>query len=176
MFNRIVFVAVALTASALAQAESAPWPEWVMDPSSFEGRLAASDCVPYSGSLNIDRQQVAANARVALAQQISVKIKAMDKTYQSRVDDGKASKIRSSFESSSEQTVDAALNGVRLKKVEIIKNSEGRFLCGLLTLEQGSDTKLVRDLMVAKSVDVDKNTEEILLAKFRERSAKTATK
>jgi hypothetical protein len=118
----------------------------------------------------MDRQQVAANARVALAQQISVRIKSMDKTYQSRVNDGKSQQISSSFESTSEQTVDTALNGARLKKVEVVNNKEGKFLCGLLALDAESDKKLVHDVIRAKSVQIDTDTEEILLAKFRERA------
>ena len=158
-----------------AHAESKQWPDWVLDPQS-EATLAASECIPSSGSLSIDRQQVAANARVALAQQIGIKIEAMDKTYMSRVNDGKAPKLASSFESTSKQTVDTMLNGARLIRFESVKNSEGNFWCGLIALESGTEKKIVRSLVQAKSVQVDNDTEEILLAKFRELSAKTASK
>jgi hypothetical protein len=156
-------------------AETAAWPEWVMDPQSMAS-LAASECIASSGSLSIDRQQVSANARVALAQQIGVKIEAMDKTYMSRVNEGKAPKLNSSFESSSKQTVDTLLTGARLKRLEIVKNSEGSFVCGLIALEQDSDKKIVQGVIQAKSAQIDTNTEEILLAKFRERSAANAAK
>jgi hypothetical protein len=159
----------------LGSAESVAWPEWVMDPQSIAS-LAASECIASSGSLSIDRQHVAANARLALAQQIGIKIEAVDKTYMSRVDDGKAPKLSSSFESSSKQTVDTILTGARLKRLEIIKNSEGNFVCGLIALEQDSDKKIIQGVIQAKSVQIDSNTEEILLAKFRERAAVNAQK
>jgi hypothetical protein len=146
-----------------------------MDPQS-QAPLAASECIPSSGSLSIDRQQVSANARIALAQQIGIKIEAMDKTYMSRVNEGKAPKLSSSFESSSKQTVDTLLTGARLKRLEMVKNSEGHFVCGLIALEQDSDKRIVRDVIQAKSVQMDTDTEEILLAKFRERASATAAK
>lgn len=164
---------VVLNSGALAQSKQ--WPDWVMDPQSVAA-LAASECVPSSGSLSIDRQQVSANARVALAQQIGIKIEAVDKTYMSRVDDGKAPKLNSSFESSSKQTVDTMLNGARLQRLEMVKNSEGNFMCGLIALEQDSDKKIVRSVIQANSAQIDNDTEEILLAKFRERAISKASK
>jgi hypothetical protein len=168
--NQSLLFACALMTSMGAMADTKLWPDWVMDPQSVAA-LAASDCIPYSGSLSIDRQQVAANARLALAQQIGVRIEAMDKTYLSRVSDGKAPKLNSSFESSSQQTVDTALKGSRLQRVEIWKNTDGSFLCGLIVLEPDTDKKIVQSVIQSKSVAMDTETEEILLAKFRERSA-----
>lgn len=159
---------VALSAVLVGCASAPQWPAWVMDPG-MDG-VAAADCIPYSGNLSLDRQQIAAKARLSLAQQINIRIQGMDKTYQSRVDAGKAPVIKSSFESSSEQTVDTALNGARIKKFEIHTNGEGKFMCGQLVLEDGADKKLVQNVIRSKAVQVDMDTEEILLAKFRERS------
>jgi hypothetical protein len=169
MNHKLCIAAFSCIFASCAIAEKSPWPDWVLDPT-YEGGVAASECVTYSGSISMDRQQVSANARVALAQQISVRIKSMDKTYQTRVNDGKSQQITSSFESTSEQTVDTALNGARLKKVEVVNNTEGKFLCGLLALDAEGDKKLVHDVIRAKSVSIDTDTEEILLAKFRERA------
>jgi hypothetical protein len=173
--NQLFIFGLLLSLPNYTWAETVAWPEWVMDPQS-QAPLAASECITSSGSLSIDRQQVSANARVALAQQIGIKIEAMDKTYMSRVSEGLAPKLSSTFESTSKQTVDTMLTGARLKRLEIIKNSEGNFVCGLITLEQDSDKKIVRGVIQAKSVDVDTNTEEILLAKFRERALANASK
>jgi hypothetical protein len=173
---RIATCGLLLAVSAQSTfADTVTWPDWVMDPQSVAS-LAASECVPSSGSLSIDRQQVSANARVALAQQIGIKIEAMDKTYLSRVDEGKAPKLNSSFESTSKQTVDTMLNGARLKRLEMVKNSDGTFVCGLIVLEQESEKKMVQGIIQAKSAPIDTDTEEILLAKFRERSSAKALK
>jgi len=174
--NRNTMCGMLLAVSAFStSAQTVTWPDWVMDPQSVSS-LAASECVPSSGSLSIDRQQVSANARVALAQQIGIKIEAMDKTYLSRVDEGKAPKLSSSFESTSKQTVDTMLNGARLKRLEMVKNSEGSFVCGLIAIEQETEKKMVQGIIQAKSAPIDNDTEEILLAKFRERANTKALK
>jgi hypothetical protein len=156
---------------------AAKWPAWVLDPQ-LEGDMAAADCVPASSSISIDRQQVTANARLALAQQISVKIQAMDKTYVSRVDAGKAPQLSRTFESSSQQSVDAVLNGSRLKKVEYVDKDGAKQLCGLVVLEQGADKRIVQGVFrsAAGGAAPDAETEEILLAKFREKAQSRAQK
>ncbi len=164
--KRLFVISVFLTVCACA----ADWPAWVLDPPTELG-MAAGDCVPWSGSISLDRQQVAAHARLALAQQISVQIKGMDKTYAARVDNGQSPKLSTSFESTSQQTVDAALTGSRLSKVEVVDTPTGKFLCGLVTLAQDADKRIVRTVMQSAGVPPEGEVEELLLAKFRSRSS-----
>ena len=170
MKARYLIGAALLLLASQSHSDTPKWPEWVLDPQSV-ANLAGSDCVAVSGSMSIDRQQVLANARLALAQQISVKIQALDKTYSQRVSEGKAVKLSSSFESSSQQPVDTALNGVKTRFMEQVKNSDGRFLCALVVLEDDSEKQLAKT--VSRSVPgapQDAQAEEILLAAFRERA------
>jgi len=66
---RPIFFLFAPVLAGLALPAASQVPAWVLNPPS-EWEMAAGDCVDYSGSIAIDRQQVAASARLALAQQI----------------------------------------------------------------------------------------------------------
>ena len=159
----------------MVHAESTDWPVWVLDPQA-EGSVAAGECVPWSGSISIDRQQITANARLILAQQIGIKIQGMDKTYSARVDAGLVPKLSSSFESTSQQAVEAMLVGSRLRKIEEINHKTGRFLCGLVSLDQDADKRIVQAVARSAGAQSDAETEEILLAKFRSKSAGAGAK
>lgn len=162
-----------LLAAAAPLALAADWPDWVLNPPG--GEPAGSDCVPSSGSLSIDRNQATAKARLALAQQIEVKIEAMDQTYESRVREGKADKLASSFKSTSKQTVSVSLQGARLVRAEVVKNRDGEFLCALVSLTKAAAEKLPGDVIRTAGLKVDEDTEALLLTRFRQVAAARAT-
>lgn len=163
--------ALALAATA-PLALAADWPDWVLNPPA--GDPVGTDCVPSSGSLGIDRQQVTAKARLALAQQIEVKIEAMDETYESRVREGKADKLVSTFKSASKQTVSVSLQGARLVRSELVKNRDGRFLCAMVALDKAAAEKLPGDIIRTAGMKGDEDTEAMLLTRFRQVAAARA--
>jgi hypothetical protein len=163
---------LALLTAASAPALAADWPDWVLNPPG--GEPAGSDCVPSSGNLAIDRNQATAKARVALAQQIDVKIEAMDETYDSRVREGKAEKLVSSFKATSKQTVNTSLQGAKLVRSEEFKASKGRFFCALVQLTKDAADKLPADVIRTGGVKVDEATETLLLTRFRQVAAARA--
>jgi hypothetical protein len=164
--------ALALLGAGSVQAASNDWPEWVLN--TPPGETAGSDCVPDSGNLPIDRNQATAKARLALAQQIDVKIEAMDETYESRVREGKAEKLVTSFRSSSKQTVSLSLQGAKLVRSESVKNRQGRFFCALVALPKEAAEKLPGDVIRSVGRGVDQETEALLLTKFRQVAAARA--
>jgi hypothetical protein len=158
--------ALALVAGA-AQAQD--WPDWALNPPA--GELAAGECVAVSGAMGIARQQASARARVALAQQIDVKIEAMDQTYESRVKDGKAERLVSSFTSASKQIVSLSLQGARVTRTEVVKARGGDLLCVLVALEPKAADKLPGDVIRSAGIKPDDDTEGMLLARFKQAAA-----
>jgi hypothetical protein len=148
-------VALALSAGA-AQAQD--WPAWVLNPPA--GELAAGECIKASGSMGL-----------ALAQQIDVKIEAMDQTYESRVKDGKAERLVSSFTSASKQMVSLSLQGARVTRTEQVKSREGDLLCVLVSMEPKAAEKLPGDVIRSAGIKPDDDTEGMLLARFKQAAA-----
>ncbi len=163
---------LALAAFALP-AVAQGWPDWVLNPPAT-GELSAGECVNASSSLGVDRAQAAARARLALAQQIEVKIEAMDQTWDSRVKEGKAEKLASSFTSASKQMVNLTLQGARITRTERVSARGGDLLCVLLTLDRGTSDKLPGDVIRSAGAAVDGDTEALLLARFRQAAAARA--
>lgn len=163
--------ALALAFAGCASAQS--WPDWALSPPSGTD-LAAGDCVTASGSMGVDRQQASARARLALAQQIEVRIEAMDQTWESRVREGKAEKLASSFTSASKQIVNLTLQGAKLSRAELVKARGGDLLCVVVTLESRASEKLPGDVIRSAGAKVDEDTETLLVARFKQAAAARA--
>ena len=164
--------ALAMLALAAGAALAQDWPAWVLNPPS--GELAAGECVNASGSMGMDRQQASARARLALAQQIEVKIEAMDQTWEGRVKDGKVEKLASTFVSSSKQLVNVTLQGARLTRTEVVKGRGDDLVCVLVSLEPKAADKLPADVIRSAGVRPDDDTEAMLVARFKQAAAARA--
>ena len=110
------------------------FPSWVIDPK-VEGGIAASDCIPWSGNLSIDKAQVTAQARATLAKQLEVRVSALDKTYIERTDAAGKTVTGSSFSSVSKQLSDQHLRGSRLSKISNTSIDGVKNLCGMVTID-----------------------------------------
>ena len=131
--KQAALLSIAFTLAAVGCATAQSWPEWALNPPS-SGELVAADCVAASGSMSVDRAQASARARLALAQQIEVKVEAMDQTWESRVREGKADKLGSSFTSASKQMVNVTLQGARATRTELVNARGGDLLCVMVAL------------------------------------------
>lgn len=171
--NRLSRVLLPALAALALPAAAQAWPDWVLNPPAT-GELATGECVNASGSLGVDRAQAAARARLALAQQIEVKIEAMDQTWDSRVKEGKAEKLSSSFTSASKQMVNLTLQGARIVRTERVSARGGDLLCVLLTLDRNTSDKLPGDVIRSAGAAVDGDTEALLVARFRQAAAARA--
>jgi hypothetical protein len=153
-----------LTLAALNAYAAADFPPaWVLETSDD---LADAQCVDWSGSLSIDKQQILAQGRKEIAARIRVKVTAVDEAYQSKVTQGQATALKSSFIVSSKQVVEEALQGSRLMRLEVVKHAKGQSLCGLVQIGEVAAKQLARDVVQAPG-GVDQTTEEFLLAQFR---------
>lgn len=166
--------AALLLAAALwsgpAHAQPGGWPDWVLNPPT-QGELVGTDCVEASGNLSIDRQQVTAKARLVLAQQIEVRIEAMDETFASRASEGRVERLAVTFKSASRQLVSTTLQGSRLVRFETVAQRDGGFVCGMVALERQRSEQLPGDVIRTAGAKMDDATEAVLLARFRQAAA-----
>jgi hypothetical protein len=138
-------------------------PAWVLETTDD---LAEAQCVEWSGSMSIDKQQLLAQGRKEIAARIKVKITSMDEAYQSKVSTGQLPLLKSSFTVSSRQVVEETLQGTRLTRLEVVKQGKGQWLCGLVQIGDVPAQKLARDIVQAPG-GIDATTEEFLLNQFR---------
>ncbi|MES2298071.1 MAG: hypothetical protein V4582_13585 [Pseudomonadota bacterium] len=124
--------------------------------------------------MSIDKQQILAIARKQIAAQIDVKVESLDKLYQSKVEAGSAPKLSASFELSSRQSVSVALQGARLTRLEQVKSEGAQWLCGQVQIDATARARLAAQVTSAPGAAIDPATEELLLAKFREKAARAA--
>jgi hypothetical protein len=164
-----LFALPAQTVRAQSPPVEQAWPAWVLNPPAEAGELVGTDCVEASGNLSIDRQQVTAKARLVLAQQIEVRIEAMDETFAQRAQEGRAERPSVSFKSASRQVVNTTLQGSRLVRFEVFTQRDGaRWVCGLVALDRPRAQQLPGDVIRSAGAKVDDGTEALLLARFRE--------
>lgn len=124
-------------------------PTWILNPQVKDG-IAVSECVTWSGSMSIDKQQAIANARASLAQRIETRVTVMDKSYRDKVEVEGAVQSGSTFSSVTKQITDQTLNGTTALKTDIAKIAGKDNLCVLVAIGQES-TKALFDELVEKS-------------------------
>lgn len=145
-------------------------PDWVLNPT-IEGGLAAPVCVIASGNLNTDKSQATALGRVELAQQINVKVKALDKTYQERVDVDNQAQVGSTFSSVSKQLTDQAIQGSRVSESGYTEFDEKRHLCVLTVLDPNATKGFFDGLVKASGRQLDPTDERVLYQEFKAHKA-----
>ncbi len=171
----ILKTALSLTvATTLAACSSSPSnealneniPDWVLNPS-IEGGIAHSECVPSSNNMSIDKAQAVALSRVGLAQQISTKVKALDKTFQERVDVGDESVTGSTFSSVSKQLTNQMLVGAQPVKTSYANFNGKNQLCVMTALTPDKTKDLFNKLVSASERKLSPQDESVLYQEFK---------
>lgn len=108
-------------------------PVWILNPT-LENGIAATDCVIYSGNLSVDRKMATANSRVTLAQQISLRLDSLDKSYMNRIDATQDSTTGATFSSVSKQLTRQTLLGSRVVKADIVEIRDVDHFCVLTAI------------------------------------------
>jgi hypothetical protein len=170
-------IKVALTASVVAilsACTSSPTPEklnenipdWVLNPVVKDG-IAAAECVSSSGNMSIDKAQALALARLSIAQQISTRVKALDKTYQERVDANGEIATGGTFSSVSKQVTDQALVGATPMKTSYANFNGKNQLCVLAGLNPSQTESLFKNLVNQSERNLSIQDESVLYQEFK---------
>ncbi|OHU87862.1 MULTISPECIES: LPP20 family lipoprotein [Pseudoalteromonas] len=141
-------------------------PDWVLNPV-VENGIAAADCIKYSGNISVDQKMAVANARLALAQQIEVRIEGLDKTFANRTDANDAMTVGSTFSSVSKQLTKQTLNGSRVVKADVVDISGKDYFCALTTLSPELTKTLFKDLIKSAKPSIDPRDEQFLYQEFK---------
>ncbi|WP_105168510.1 LPP20 family lipoprotein [Pseudoalteromonas sp. T1lg23B] len=141
-------------------------PDWVLNPV-VENGIAAADCIKYSGNISVDQKMAVANARLALAQQIEVRIEGLDKTFANRTDANEAMTVGSTFSSVSKQLTKQTLNGSRVVKADVVDIAGKDYFCALTTLSPELTKTLFKDLIKTAKPSIDPRDEQFLYQEFK---------
>ena len=146
-------------------------PGWVSNPTYKDG-IAATECIQASNNFSLDRKEAVANARQGLAQQLDLKVEAMDKTYQRRTrsEDDKES-TGTSFESVSKQRTESLLSGSRTVKTGYTELNGSKNLCVMVALGDSEMQEIFDEIVAASSREVTAKDEDILYEEFRAQRA-----
>lgn len=164
-------VASLLTACGSTKKEEPPKPtanipQWVLNPVVEDG-IAAADCVKFSGNMSVDSKMAAANARLALAQQIEVRVEGLDKTYSNRTDSNDDLTVGSTFSSVSKQLTKQKLNGSRVVKSDIVNIAGRDNYCSLVTLSPNATKELFEAIVQKSERKVNPQDEKFLYQEFK---------
>ena len=145
-------------------------PSWVLNPT-VENGIAATDCVGWTGNMSIDRKQAIANARAAIAQQIQVKVQAMDKTYQRKTTADGETTTGSTFESVSKQITEQKLNGAMPRQVDMVMIEGEKNLCAMVAFDPQATKELFNSIVEAADAKLDPQSERALYEEFKAEKA-----
>jgi hypothetical protein len=178
---RITPVIATLIAAALLAAACSPStriakenvvgiPEWVVHPE-VKDAIAATECVLWSGDISVDTKQAVANARATIAQQIQVRVRAMDKTYISKTGARGIPTTGGVFESVSRQVTERTLTGTTQEKMGIIPIEGKKHLCSMVVYGSPQTQQLFDRLIEESRVELSQADRAILWDEFRAQKA-----
>lgn len=160
----------ASTDKKAAQGELPQLPDWVTKPVIEDG-IAVTECVRSSGDMSLDKAEAVANARAAMAKQISVKVEAMDKTYQRKVKTEKGDSVGGSFESVSKQVTQQYLQGSRPTKMDFVNIGNQRNLCTMVTLAPEATQDLFDAIVKQSDRKLSPRDKRVLYEEFKAEKA-----
>lgn len=141
-------------------------PLWVLSPH-VDGGLAATDCVVFSGNLSVDRKMATANSRIILAQQISLNIDNLDKTYQNRIDASKDFTVGGTFSSVSKQLTRLTLNGSLVSKADMVEIKDVEHFCVQTSVTPEKTDELIDNLLKQTSRPLSGEEDKFLRQEFK---------
>jgi hypothetical protein len=148
-------------------------PEWVTSPTYQDG-TAVTECVPATSNFSMDRKEALANARQGLAQQINLKVEAMDQTYQRRTRGQEQESSGSTFESVSRQVTQTRLDGSRIVKTGYVDLGGTKNLCVMAAFGSTELQEIFDGIIDASGESVDPQDEELLYQEFKAEQAREA--
>lgn len=150
-------------------------PDWIMRPTT-EGGFAATECVPDSGNLSLDRQIAVAKARAEVAKQFELRVAAMDKTYTRLAQETNAPAgaekpahsrgLQTAFESVSKQIAEQTLTGLTPTRVEYVELEDVRNLCAMIAVDKLKARQAYEQIVQASGQKVDAAASEALYREF----------
>ena len=142
-------------------------PAWVTFPLVEDG-LADTTCVENNASMSLLKTKATTLARVEIAKQINVKVKAMDKSYQNLTTAAEGTSEGSTFESVSKSITKQNLSGTRAVKMDYVDFPDGTTkICVMVTMNPDL-TKNVYSKIVEKSGrKMSAQSDDILFQQFK---------
>jgi len=138
-------------------------PDWVFNPV-VDGALASSQCVQWSGQMQIDRAQVINAARNDLAQQVRTRAAVLDKTYSNKTTEGVQAEVSSSFVQASQQLSSEVLENSVPREVTLAQIDGQKQLCALVVMEKPQE--LFNNMVAMSGMQTDPMSEQAMYETF----------
>lgn len=145
-------------------------PAWVMNPVVEDG-ISSTECVIWSGNFSTDKAQASSLSRTALAQQIETRVKALDKTYQEKIEVDSGVQTGSTFTSVSKQLTNQSLQGSKPVKVDFATFDGKKHLCVMTALGASSTKELFDSLVNKTEKKLMPDQEQVLYQEFKAHKA-----
>lgn len=172
-------LSIALSAAALAScASNSPKtaspeyniPDWILNPV-IENGIADTQCViAHSGyNMSILKTKATALARAELAKQISVKVKAMDKTFQRLTESSNGPSQGGTFESVSKQVSNQTMSGSRVIKqnyVNLPPDNKSNYCVMVGLSPEQSKAMFAQLVQQSKTTNLSPRDEAVLYERF----------
>ena len=159
----LIALILCLSPALLHQVNADAIPQWILNPTTDNG-ITATGCTLWHGSMNLDKQIATARARKELAQQVKVKVQAVDKFYSKQTGE----KTQNGFESVFQQVTDEVLRGTKPERIEVLSFDGKKQLCAQVTLRQPQLKATFQQLKIASTLDIDAKQESELFGVFQD--------
>ncbi|PHS18195.1 MAG: hypothetical protein COA86_08615 [Kangiella sp.] len=142
-------------------------PAWVTFPLVEDG-LADTQCVENNAGMSLLKTKATTLARVEIAKQINVKVKAMDKSYQSLTTAADGSSEGSSFESVSKSITQQSLSGTRAVKLDYVDFPDGTTkICVMVTMNPALTKNVFNNIIEKSGRTLSAQSDDILYQQFK---------
>lgn len=123
-----------LTGLSLLSACSSNPPDWVMTPNSDnKERIAATECVPWSGHFSTDKMKSETLAKASLAAKISTRVNSVVMQTLSNSGDRETQQY---WMNQTKQRIEATLSGVKIERSEILDIDDRKHLCTQVSVDK----------------------------------------
>lgn len=134
--------------------------------------MATTDCVSFSGNMSVDAKLSAANARLALAQQVNTQINSVLQVEDARQSNNQTSFSASSFLNKSQFVTNQGLTGTQISQSQLVSIQGKTYFCSLAVLAPEQSKKLFDKLNQHKLVQALPNADKPSFADFIQLPAK----
>ena len=141
-------------------------PAWVISPTSETG-LSDSACVPYSGTINVDRSEAIVLASEQLAAQLERKVSFLAKSFQSKTKTTDGLNVGTDFNQAGQQLVQQSLTGVKATQMGVYEVSGREQLCVLVEMDEARTRDFYNSMKETSHATLDAQDDSVLYQQFR---------
>jgi hypothetical protein len=168
--SSVIVISLLLSACSntdkMNKGELADVPDWILAPQ-IENGIAESACVPWSGSISIDKDEASHIARDRLAKQIDVRAAGMTKAFADKATTSAGLNTGTTFESVSRQIFDQVLKGSKPSKAGLFTIDEKKNFCVMVEITPEKTKELYNGIVASSGKQLSAEDNSVLFQQFK---------